>query len=111
MDTAFFQSKAYPYLHDAAIFIENITEAKDNKRMQPLSSSPEYINNNVNAWFPDWTNFDLVLVKFLFKAASEIAMACNKKEEAKDWLDILEQLPAPADHGHFHRHFPTKIDI
>ncbi|MCQ9931306.1 hypothetical protein, partial [Staphylococcus aureus] len=75
MDGRFLQQKAYPYVHDAAVYMENITRLKDGVRKLPLSSSPEYNDNSVNAWFKDWTNYDLSLARFLFSAASEIAKA------------------------------------
>jgi len=93
MDEIFLKTKAYPYIHDVATFQENITRLKDGKRMLPLSSSPEYNDNSINAWFLSWSNFDLSLVKFLFTAAAEVANACNKKQEAAHWEAVLRQLP------------------
>ncbi|WP_346238010.1 glycosyl hydrolase family 95 catalytic domain-containing protein [Niabella insulamsoli] len=93
MDDAFLKTKAYPYIHDVATYIENITRMENGKRRLPLSSSPEYNDNNINAWFLDWTNFDLALVKFLFDAASDVAVAMNKKTEAAHWQQISKQLP------------------
>ena len=67
---------------------------KDGVRKLPLSSSPEYNDNNINAWFLHWTNFDLSLTKFLFTAAVEVSNATGKNDEAKHWQQILNQLPA-----------------
>lgn len=93
MDGRFLQQKAYPYVHDAAVYMENITRLKDGVRKLPLSSSPEYNDNSVNAWFKDWTNYDLSLARFLFSAASEIAKASGKEDEALHWKNILGELP------------------
>ncbi|MBS1577279.1 MAG: glycoside hydrolase N-terminal domain-containing protein [Bacteroidetes bacterium] len=93
MDNQFLKQKAYPFIHDAAVYLENITRIKDGKRYLPLSASPEFNDNNINAWFLDWTNFDLSLSKFLFAAAAEVARANNKIEEAKHWEALLTQLP------------------
>lgn len=93
MDDSFLQQKAYPYVHDAAVYMENITRLKDGVRKLPLSSSPEYNDNSVNAWFKDWTNYDLSLARFLFSAASEIAKASGKENEALHWKNILGELP------------------
>lgn len=93
MDDRFLQQKAYPYVHDAAVYMENITRLKDGVRKLPLSSSPEYNDNSVNAWFKDWTNYDLSLARFLFSAASEIAKASGKEDEATHWKKILGELP------------------
>ena len=54
MDGRFLQQKAYPHVHDAAVYMEN-TRLKDGVRKLPLSSSPEYNDNSDNAWFKDWT--------------------------------------------------------
>lgn len=93
MDDAFLKTRAYPYIHEAATYLENITRLKDGKRMLPLSSSPEYNDNSIKAWFLNWTNFDLSLAKFLFKAASEVSKANGKIDESKHWTEILSQLP------------------
>ncbi|MDX8569660.1 glycoside hydrolase N-terminal domain-containing protein [Elizabethkingia sp. HX XZB] len=93
MDGRFLKQKAYPYVHDAAVYMENITRLKDGMRKLPLSSSPEYNDNSVNAWFKDWTNYDLSLARFLFSAASEIAKASGKEDEALHWKNILGELP------------------
>jgi len=93
MDENFLKTKAYPYIHDVAVYVENITKIKNGKRMLPLSSSPEYNDNKMTAWFKDWSNFDLSLVKFLFTAASEVALANHKNSEALHWKSLFSQLP------------------
>jgi alpha-L-fucosidase 2 len=93
MDDTFLKTRAYPYIHGVATYLENITRLKDGVRKLPLSSSPEYNDNSINAWFFNWTNFDLSLSKFLFKAAAEVSEANGKSAESKHWLNILSQLP------------------
>ncbi|KIC94462.1 hypothetical protein OI18_12515 [Flavihumibacter solisilvae] len=94
MDASFLQKQAYPYIHEAAVYLENITRLKDGVRTLPLSSSPEYNNNDISAWFLSWSNFDLSLAKFLFTAAAEAATSMGKPEESKHWQQVLAQLPA-----------------
>ena len=94
MDRQFLENRAYPYIHDAAVYLQNITRLKDGIRKLPLSSSPEYNDNDISAWFSDWSNFDLSLANFLFSAAGEVARASGKPEEAAHWENILKQLPA-----------------
>ncbi|HPZ86484.1 MAG TPA: glycoside hydrolase N-terminal domain-containing protein [Flavihumibacter sp.] len=94
MDEKFLQERAYPYIHEVATYLENITRLKDGIRKLPLSSSPEYNDNDISARFLDWSNFDLSLAKFLFAAASEVATSTGKSEEAKHWQQISNQLPA-----------------
>ncbi|MBO9675107.1 MAG: glycoside hydrolase N-terminal domain-containing protein [Sphingobacteriaceae bacterium] len=93
MDKRFLKTRAYPYICEAATYLENITRLKDGKRSLPLSSSPEYNDNSIKAWFLNWTNYDLSLAKFLFKAAAEVSMAKGKIDESKHWAEVLEQLP------------------
>ncbi|MGC4233803.1 MAG: DUF5703 domain-containing protein [Niabella sp.] len=93
MDEIFLKAKAYPYIRGVATYLENITRLEDGVRKLPLSSSPEYNDNRMDAWFTEWSNFDLSLVKFLFKAAGETAAAAGKKGEAEHWQTLLEQLP------------------
>ncbi len=94
MDTAFLQTRAYPYLHEAATFIENITQLQNGVRVIPLSSSPEYHDNSINAWFTHYTNYDLSLYRFALSAAAEAAMATHHASEAAHWQTILQQMPA-----------------
>ncbi|TBO35960.1 glycosyl hydrolase family 95 catalytic domain-containing protein [Pedobacter kyonggii] len=93
MDKAFLKTRAYPYIHEAATYLENITRLKDGKRSLPLSSSPEYNDNSIKAWFLNWTNYDLALAKFLFKAAAEVSKVKGKIDESKHWTEVLKQLP------------------
>lgn len=93
MNEVFLKTKAYPYITAVATYLENITRLHNGVRTLPISSSPEYNDNHIDAWFMEWSNFDLSLVKFLFKTASEIALANNKKTEAAHWENILKELP------------------
>lgn len=93
MDKRFLAEKAYPYIYSVATYLKNITRLKDGVRKLPLSSSPEYNDNNLNAWFLEWSNFDLSLCKFLFSAATELSKEMNKPQEAHEWQEVLKQLP------------------
>ncbi len=93
MDKQFLDEQAYPYITQSATFLENITFLKDGVRMLPLSSSPEYHDNSITAWFKEWSNFDLGLAKFLFKAAKEVSIAKGDKKGAIHWQSIANQLP------------------
>jgi alpha-L-fucosidase 2 len=93
MDKQFLNQQAYPYITQSATFLENITFLKDGIRMLPLSSSPEYNDNAITAWFKKWSNFDLGLAKFLFKAAKEVSIAKGDQKGAVHWQTISNQLP------------------
>lgn len=123
MDKAFLKTRAYPYIHDAATYLENITYVENGVRKLPLSSSPEYNDNSINAWFLNWSNFDLGLSKFLFKAAAEVSQANGQAAESQHWLSVLKQLPdfevnetgftiAPGQNlNSSHRHFSQYMAI
>lgn len=93
MDKKFLDERAYPYITQSAKFLENITRMENGIRKLPVSSSPEYNDNSINAWFLDWSNFDLSLAKFLFKAAAEVSLAKGLKGEQQHWAALLKQLP------------------
>ena len=75
MDEVFLRERAYPWIKDVALFLDQITE-KDEAGMRklPLSSSPEIYGNAREAWFEETTNYDLALIRFAYAAAAEIAL-------------------------------------
>lgn len=123
MDKNFLKTRAYPYIREAATYLENITYVENGIRKLPLSSSPEYNDNSINAWFLNWSNFDLALSKFLFKAAAEVSQANGQMAESQHWLSVLKQLPdfevnetgftiAPGQNlNSSHRHFSQYMAI
>lgn len=94
-DNVFLKERAYPFMKDVATFLEQLSSV-DNQgfRRLPMSSSPEIFDNSIKAWFKDMTNYDLSLMKFAFKAASEMAMALKLNDEAVHWEKVGKQLPA-----------------
>ncbi len=119
LDRDFLEKRAYPWLHDVAVFLEKITvKTPDGKRQLPISSSPEIHDNSLEAWFWETTNYDLALMRFAFEKAAELALELGKNEEANHWKSILSELPdyalteqgglmfAPGEHySESHRHF------
>ena len=94
-DNTFLKERAYPFVKDVAIFLEQISKVDDKGcRKLEFSSSPEIFDNTIHAWFIDMTNYDLALMHFLFKAATEMAQALNLEQESKHWSEIKSQLPA-----------------
>lgn len=93
MDPDFLEKTGYPWVKEVAIFIDNISFEKNGKRSIALSASPEIYDNSINAWFDDITNFDLSLIQFTYKAASEMASALGKNEEAAKWKAKLKEWP------------------
>lgn len=93
-DRRFLEERAYPFLKDVAVFLEQISKVDDKGvRKLQISSSPEIFDNSINAWFKDMTNYDLALMRFAFSAASELAAEMNLPDEAAHWKEIGAQLP------------------
>jgi alpha-L-fucosidase 2 len=92
MDRQFLKKRAYPWIKGVAVFIENIT-VKDSAghRKLPISSSPEINDNDISAWFPQNTNYDLALMKFTLHAAGELAGELGLKEESAHWNKLLSE--------------------
>ena len=88
----FLKNRAYPWIKDVAIFLENITVIdKNGLRKLPISSSPEINDNDLSAWFLQNTNYDLALMKSTFKMAAELADELGLKNEAGHWRKILSE--------------------
>ena len=82
-DRTFLKERAYPFIKDVAIYLEQISEVTpEGVRKLEFSSSPEIFDNSLQAWFSDMTNYDLAMMHFLFKAASELAHELNLADEA-----------------------------
>ncbi|WP_420322221.1 glycosyl hydrolase family 95 catalytic domain-containing protein [Flagellimonas sp.] len=123
VDRVFLEQRAYPWIKDVAIYLENISEISDGgMRKLPISSSPEIHNNNREAWFGSTTNFDLSLIKWTYEKAAEMALELGKTEEANKWEKILSEWPdlavdeqkglmiAPNTHyNQSHRHFSHQL--
>lgn len=94
-DRTFLEQRAYPYLRDAAVFIEAVTvKGEDGLRRLPLSSSPEIHDNKPEAWFKDtFTNYDLALVRWLAGATAEMAEELGRADEAARWRALLGEFP------------------
>jgi len=90
MDRIFLKDKAYPWIKGAALFLENITVKDSNgHRKLKISSSPEINDNDLSAWFPENTNYDLALMKFTFKAAAELAQTLRVMNSTEFYTDML----------------------
>jgi len=68
MDEKFLKQICRPYFDEVEnyLFKLRIRDTVTHKYRLPLSSSPEYNNNNVKAWFKSFTNYDLSLIKNLY---------------------------------------------
>jgi len=117
-DTVFLKERAYPFLKDVAIMLEELSVKENGKRKLPLSSSPEINNNSINAWFKEMTNYDISLIRWELTATAEMADNLGLITEAQHYRNLLAEFPAlsvtrdlglllapeyplPASHRHF----------
>lgn len=93
-DRTFLKERAYPFLKDVAVFMEqnSMVDSKGVRRFE-FSSSPEIFDNSLQAWFTSMTNFDLSLMHFLFGATAELAGELGLENEATHWTGLKKQLP------------------
>lgn len=93
-DKEFLKERAYPFLKEVAIYMEqqSMVDNQGTRRLE-FSSSPEIYDNSLQAWFSDMTNFDLSLMHFIFNATSELAGELGLAEEAGHWAELQRQLP------------------
>ncbi|MEI6750220.1 MAG: glycoside hydrolase family 95-like protein [Bacteroidota bacterium] len=91
MDREFLKNRAYPWFAETATFLEQVTEIKDGVRKLPMSSSPEFRDNRMDACFLDMTNYDLALCRFVFEKAAELAAELSIQTEAEHWKAIVPQ--------------------
>lgn len=124
-DANFLRQKAYPWLKGVAQHLEQLTVLDETgKRKLPISSSPEIKNNSLEAWFTTNTNYDLALMKFVFKAAAEMATALGNDADVKHWQTIQNQwrdfalsdqqelmFAASLPYNESHRHFSHVMAI
>ncbi|WP_442587812.1 glycosyl hydrolase family 95 catalytic domain-containing protein [Pedobacter sp. AW31-3R] len=83
MDETFLKEKCYPYLAEVEKYFRQmlIKDQQTGKYQLPLSSSPEYHDNSLRAWFKMNTNFDLTLIHNLYLRFAEVAKASGKASE------------------------------
>lgn len=91
-DEVFLKDKAYPWLKEVAIYLDEISvHDEQGFRKLPISSSPEINNNDITAWFDKTTNFDLAFIRWNFEKAAELAKELGLVEEAQKWNVISKE--------------------
>ncbi len=93
-DEEFLRERAYPWLRDVAVYLDEISVRDEHgMRKLPISSSPEIHNNSIKAWFSQTTNYDLAFIRWTFEKTAELAENLGKREEAAKWKTILSEWP------------------
>ncbi|MEJ0103426.1 MAG: glycoside hydrolase family 95-like protein [Bacteroidota bacterium] len=83
MDKTFLKEKLSPYFNEIELYLSAMLNKGDRKNSLQLSSSPEYHDNSIQAWFKTFTNYDLSLVKNFYNEAIEINEADDNKKPGK----------------------------
>lgn len=97
MDGHFLRSRAYPWMKATAEFITALCpKGADGFRHLPISSSPEINDNSLQAWWLQFTNYDLSLIRWMYQKTAEMALAAGLPKEATRWKRILQEFPGLA---------------
>lgn len=93
-DTTFLKERGYPFISDVATCLEQLSTVDSNgMRSLEFSSSPEIFDNSLKAWFTTITNYDLALMRFVFKASTETASVLGLDDQAAHWSAVESELP------------------
>jgi alpha-L-fucosidase 2 len=81
LNKKFLTEKCIPYFDEVENFFVRVRkwDSIERKYKLPLSSTPEYNDNSISAWFPFYTNYDLALIKNLYKNYLEILNIGTKR--------------------------------
>ncbi len=92
-DREYLRTQGYPFLKKTAQFYENILEeGQDGKLHVPLSTSPEFYSNDLEAWTADPTS-DLMLVRNLLRYTIRAAVALGVDADKRAlWLSMDKRL-------------------
>ena len=93
MDRTFLTERAWPWVREVARHIEQLAKAKNGHRSLPISSSPEFHDGNMEAWFLQMTNYDLALCQYVFKIAAEMAAEVGLTAEQAHLLKVGSEFP------------------
>lgn len=91
-DENFLKNKAYPFMKEVGIAIKGLLIEKDGKLYLPLSSSPEMFDNTRKAYLEPNSNFDLALMRYLYKTLIGYAQKLGETESEKEFKTIFEKL-------------------
>ena len=95
MDEKFLKEKCYPYLNEVERYTAemlNKEKDKNNRAKLVLSSSPEYNDNSIKAWFDSFTNYDLALIKSFYDVGTEVSAKAYDRRP-NEWIGVRMTLP------------------
>ena len=89
-DEAFLRERAYPFFQGVGEAIAGLLEEKNGKLYLPLSTSPEIFDNTRKAFLEPNSNFDLALIRYLYRTL--VGYAATLGEEESRYETILGKL-------------------
>lgn len=92
MDKKFLAQRVYPYFNEIKLYLSSVLKEENGAYTLPLSSSPEYNDNRVDAWFKHFTNYDLSLVRNFYEEGSDLSFAIGDYK-MKAWSANSNKLP------------------
>ena len=92
LDEEFLREKAWVYLEETAECMLGIMEEKEGYYYLPVSSSPEIHDDEKESWLTPNSNYDLALLRYLFKTLIEFAKILKNGQEEK-WHAEYNKLP------------------
>ena len=98
----FLIERAWPFCEEIAVCLEALMTSDENGMLKlPLSSSPEYHHNRIEAWMTPNTNYDQALMRSLFEALLVMAeeIGEDKATDAVHWKSVLSRMEALAVEG------------
>lgn len=91
-DAAFLRDKAWVYFEETAKCITSLLEERDGHYYLPVSSSPEIHDDEKESWVTPNSNYDLALLRYLYRTLIEFAKILENGQDKK-WQQIYEKLP------------------
>lgn len=99
-DMGFLKERAYPYFRETAECIGALLEeGEDGLLYLPVSSSPEIHDDEAEAFLTPNSNYDLSLLRYLYRTLEEFGECLGLLEEKRVWTGMRGRLPALAVDG------------
>jgi alpha-L-fucosidase 2 len=124
-DEKFLRELAYPWCREIGAGLRGMLKPNaDGVLVMPLSASPEAWNRDMRSWVTPNSNYDIMCLRMLFLANTEMANLLGETAEAADWRKLAEglgsyhvnaqhmlKISADEDLTFSHRHFATIMGI
>ncbi|MBL8048049.1 MAG: hypothetical protein JNJ45_05150 [Chthonomonas sp.] len=121
-DPNFLRNRAYPFCREIGTALAGLLRPDGTL---PLSSSPEIHDNSLRAWLKPNSNYDGMLMQWLFGALADMTTELKLTQEANKWRALAARIPAwsrdPEDSGlafsegelyrDSHRHFSHALGL